>query len=567
MLANNTNIRNIVNNHLELINDFNNKLKKKLRQFLQKFNDNDNDNIRIGNNIYKLYDSIQIITLLIYMLKLNPNVFQHVEQLNFNTLNYILNVDFLIRKHRQICILIDIYIESKFVLLKRSNFYTQEKLNRLKVNLAKKYREIPPDSTMFQPKFERSFDPKKIDMNEEKYQLQYEAVRNQLNPDNFEFREKLSTFVLSKNDAIETKSTIVDIFADIYNQIILRNHFTSYNATIKKIRANGLITTDFDLMRSKFNIIINNSQIIYKNREEHQATIPSEFIDVSIPRFEDDGRKKFFLHICSHNFYPVYLELGNANKRIFTYSPTETLEDLVYLLTEKNLLEPWLDKKYGKRLTRMIVLFIMDLVYKNTINPDLRSQNYDKYKNFIKLSYVLNNYLEGNINNYPSHIFASFLIGYNQDNIDDINNINLENYLNTFNNFSQQWLINNEIPQFYINHDYIYVKKLIQHLIIWGSLYNFTDETLVKTLNLCSKTYLQTPSHNLDNINETKRKFIKLLSIIYNIGFKLLYFITPYQEPERINIEPPQRQQHGGNKYEIIFRKYLKYKNKYLNKK
>jgi len=569
ILDDNKNIRKIVNNELNLIPEFDNELKRKIKTFLDRLN-----NEQYSNNLFILYESIQIITLLIYMLRLNPNVFQDIPRFQIAVLTFDLNEDFLIRKHYEICLLIDMFVENKFILLQRNNFYTLDKFNRLKENLSRKYHTLRRDDKSFQPKFERSYDSKKIDIVEEKYELKYDKIHDPdrpLNSNNFEFREKPSTFVLSHNDAIKTTSIISTIFKDRDNNNTLKNHYITYNTVIKKIRVNGSITTDFDLMRSKFNIVINNPEIIYKNQVPHEALIPSEFIDVSIPRFEDGGRKEFFEHISSHNFYPVFLQLGdNVNKRIFAYSPTEVLEDLVYVLTDQNSLEPWLDKKYKKRLIRMVVLIIMNLVYKNNleINVLKRIENYNNCKKFTTLCYALHNYIQNPENDYPSHIFASFLIGYNLENINEPNNIKLENYLDTFNNFAQQWLKHpHDIPKFYIKHEYVYIEKIIQHLISWSTLYNFPDNILVDTLNSFSEIYLQTPLYKLNNVNEAKRNFTQLLTILYDIGFKMLYFITPNEGPEVVNIQVPHRHQHGGNNYDKIYRKYLKYKNKYLNNK
>ena len=73
----------------------------------------------------------------------------------------------------------------------------------------------------------------------------------------------------------------------------------------------------------------NKENIIEKNGINHRAKVPSEFIDVSIPRFEDGGRKEFFEHIHNHGNVPVMLILNNQHTNIFAYSPTELLEDLV----------------------------------------------------------------------------------------------------------------------------------------------------------------------------------------------------------------------------------------------
>jgi len=489
------------------------------------------------------------------MIKLQQQIFANIEFLRIYTeadLNEICN--FI--KNR-----IDIYINNKFILLQRNNFYTQEKIARLKRNLHQHYLNIPQDSSDFGSKYERFNDPRSLRVIETEYKLFYNAIHQpDFTPNSFTIVQRNSIFLLSKNDALETTEMHDDIFDNKF-------HYITYNEIIKKNRVNGTITTDFDLMRSKLNIIINKENIIEKNGINHRAKVPSEFIDVSIPRFEDGGRKEFFEHIHNHGNVPVMLILNNQHTNIFAYSPTELLEDLVYVLTEQNSIEPWIDKKYKKRLIRMAVLVIMDLVYKNNLENNANlNVNYNNYKKFFTMCYKVYTYCNGEIA-YPNNILASFIKGYDQQNDLNPNNQRISNYLDTYNTFSYEWFNNLKyLPPLFINESYVSIDKLISHIITWTFLYRYNDHQLLNILNHFNNLFLQTSPDNIV-INDVRMNFNQLLKVLFNIGFKLLYFITPYGDDvnERIDIRQElQPLQHGGNQYENIYRKYLKYKNKYL---
>ena len=545
------------------------------------------------NNIYESYNQSQIIVLLKYIQKLNVDFGEMIGPIRCRLLpiqeNIILNEDNYdaILINIQQCI--NILIEKKFYLLKKNNFYTKEKFVSIRTQLKEWYlnigqnnpEEVNPQQIdpILDTKYERGYDPTYIKDKYDRYNLQYDRIHNpEITNDDFEFSKKKSSIILSKNNPIDLNDSIL-----IEN---LKNHYISFNETIRKTRANGEFTADFDLMRSKFNITINKPDVLTKNGEPHIASIPSEFIDVSIPRFEETARIEFFNHIINHNNnLPTYLRFdNNPGVSISAYSNSEVLDDLLYTLFNQNSFEPWLDKKYTKRIIRVVTLIIIDFLHNLSLNPGLDRNNEIKMiRMFFELCYAIEQYVMIDGSNYPFHIVAQFLEGYNHNNINDQKNIKLINYLKTVKTFINEWIKeqNNKL-NFFIHHSFKSLEKIIFNIILWSFMYKMPDDDLVITLNDISKHYLQAQIYNINNtdpnnnhrdlntlnIYYAKNNFTKMLKIIYDYGFKLLYVIDD-NIPNHINIIPPPvpalvGPQDGGKKN--YYNKYIKYKTKYLKK-
>jgi hypothetical protein len=537
ILNNNINIENIINNNFNSLTT----ILYNVQLFIINLN---NLNTK---NLYELYDIVQIITLLMYLIKLNPSC-------NF----YFIDIHNILKKaYKNHCFCINKLINNKFILLQINDFYTPEKITTLKNLLNQKYKNIPEDSDMFKDKYERGFEPKFLNLKLTKYNLIYNKIQI-FNEINFTFPKRNSLMVLSKNSAININK-IVDLK-------LQKNHYITYNETIRKTRKYGLITTDFDLMRSKFNIVINNDNIILKDDKPHKAKVPSEFIDVSIPRFEDISRKSFFQHITHHGYYPVSLKFNKIH--IHSYSPSEVLEDLIYVLTNQNSIEPWLDKKYEKRLIRMIVLMIMIIEYNELLpyyDPFHPRPDYNIYKDFFTLCYAIYEYSKNEnkeIDNYPYHIVSKFINGYDDANI--LNNKYIREYLRTIKNNSLKWFNTSEILKpILIHQKYESINQLVETIILWSFLIKFDNENLIESLNKYLISYLQTPIYNSTNITEPRQKFKTLLEIIFDYGFKLLYFKSK-SGSEIIDINPPDDFTMFGGDY---YSKYIKYKSKYISNK
>jgi hypothetical protein len=212
---------------------------------------------------------------------------------------------------------------------------------------------------------------------------------------------------------------------------------------------------------------------------------------------------------------------------------------------------------------------IIDMIYKK--QTDANDKTYQLNKEFFTLCYGIYKYINNPIPQpYPTHLVAKFLIGYDDVNVLSRKNTSLNTYLYNYNNFANIWLSTDiNMKEFHIDSKYNTIKSLITNIIYWSFLYKFNDQTLVDTLNKYSVLYLQTPIYQNNNTDpnrhptSARNKFNKLLQILFDLGFKLLFFTSPNQgAAEPININVPDMLGSGNNSY---YDKYMKYKQKYTN--
>ena len=152
-------------------------------------------------------------------------------------------------------------------------------------------------------------------------------------------------------------------------------HYISVNSTINSIIENSHLI-QFDLYRIKLNVCLSHIIEVDNNRKSSKIlNIPSEFIDVSIPKFNDMCLSKFRKNIYHNNknfndFFS-YLSINNK-KNIMIYNLSSIIEDLSIVLFKQNTPIPWIDTKYNKRINRMVllscILFIKNSIINNKYN-------------------------------------------------------------------------------------------------------------------------------------------------------------------------------------------------------
>lgn len=139
------------------------------------------------------------------------------------------------------------------------------------------------------------------------------------------------------------------------------NYYISINETLDFKLQKSLIK--FNLARMKVNTIgvfkDENNQIQNKN-------LAGELIDVSILHKESHGINDFFNH--QSEYIKIYkYEEGTANEFDFkAISKDYMIHDLEFILFS-TVQYPWLDNKYGKRIKRLMFLYLIDMLSSN--NP------------------------------------------------------------------------------------------------------------------------------------------------------------------------------------------------------
>jgi uncharacterized protein with HEPN domain len=141
------------------------------------------------------------------------------------------------------------------------------------------------------------------------------------------------------NVVIKKRKNIIINYKSIKNTDDSAYHYISYNNIIRKLR-NEKIVTDFDLIRIKFNVEADNYIEVFNNEnntyELKSLKIPSEFIDVSVPKFFDSPRTHYF-HNNHNKTNFLSLISQNFHFTVMSYSLTDIINDLEYVLYSDKL--------------------------------------------------------------------------------------------------------------------------------------------------------------------------------------------------------------------------------------
>ena len=118
--------------------------------------------------------------------------------------------------------------------------------------------------------------------------------------------------------------------------------------------------TKFMLQRLKLNFVL-----YYKTKDGEYGYMdcPSELVDVSIPKSGDTGMIHLYEHGNKHIFdkFRIYKYMNEGKKLEFrSYTIYGFMMDLIGILFIQNDY-PWIDKKYGKRINRLLFFMFMEL--------------------------------------------------------------------------------------------------------------------------------------------------------------------------------------------------------------
>jgi hypothetical protein len=257
------------------------------------------------------------------------------------------------------------------------------------------------------------------------------------------------------------------------NKIVVNNIKKPYN--YHKVSANFLIykthdyaNINFDLLRIKFNIKLTNKLTVNGNRTS--KNIPSEFIDISIPHYNDTTNSST---LKNYTNYTQFIEYNNV--LLETYNNNYVVKDFEYIFFYQNYWTPILDGKYRKRLIRY-VFFQYNLFYSlNGINNAAFNVNLNDILNIM-----LNIFL--NIAS-PIIVDAHHLIIANGLFANDISLINL---LDIYKNIDLKNIIIDRI--FPNSHDYLLI-QLLKNVILMALIYKLNDNDALLVINHFNDKY------------------------------------------------------------------------------
>jgi hypothetical protein len=200
-----------------------------------------------------------------------------------------------------------------------------------------------------------------------------------------------------------------------------------------------------------------------------------------------------------------------------SYSLKEIIEDLEYVLFSQNSFVPWIDKKYGKRILRISILYVLQKYYKE-INKREEIMElielFDNIKKFVDERKDVRNYV---ITANDISIYVSFVepfILYNSTNTCLVTIFNSIFVNENYEYYDIHQVIN-------IKPKYKILRTLIETAIMWGFLH-FKDTIFINNfINYYRKKYLWVPVDLTDNteLNKYKSNFYNLINeLAVNIG-------------------------------------------------
>jgi hypothetical protein len=466
-------------------------------------------------HLYYLYDGLQIVDLLLYIKSVNSSdIFQTIDVISLR-FNIVAKINLLVSK--------------KINNLMKGNYYTREKKAILLKKIANKFNNNRINPDIMNTKYEKIDTPgKNPEITIQNYKLRdtphkiINEVPIYYDESDFMISPRASVIVTSSNDPI--KHTKIKSSND------KKIHYITHNTIINKTRNYGNVTVNFDLMRIKFNVKPSKDNEMFETNPQKNVYLPSEFIDVSIPRYDDNGRIAFFDNIIKKKqCVPPILGVSINNKKVcvYGYDPEYVLHDLEYVLSGQNGCEPWTDHKYKKRIIRLGVFIILSTYCEIQLSGE---NHMNSVVDLIKMTKTSYDYVSSN-GEFPFDSITTALIQKNKVNgkilIKDLRD-NLISYMgNKYINYS--YLLRDEYPLKYF---------ITPFIISFLCALDNGDDTLLTFLNIISYTYKQV-SHTKTaaDTGTVKKSFGLMCQILYDYCAKLYYVFSL----ELIN------QQNGGD--------------------
>jgi hypothetical protein len=248
-------------------------------------------------------------------------------------------------------------------------------------------------------------------------------IRQKVDANNIEFNATDNIFICPSNTY---KKGEIGITIDSYlpASIGMNSHYLSINGALFNNLSKIGHLVDFDLLRIKCNVRVNQEQTLYKysqpSGEEFDDKaiftpadfkIPSEFVDVSVGKFAHqttvDVRESYY-HNPKHFINSHLYEYKNTNPsafRCFTmYGSEFIVEDLMLTLFKQGTYTPLYDNKYNKRVVRLFYFYCMFIVLRDKGTSNLCGILGNLKREFQVVASALTNSLnaESNVNPTPS---------------------------------------------------------------------------------------------------------------------------------------------------------------------
>jgi hypothetical protein len=315
---------------------------------------------------------------------------------------------------------------------------------------------------------------------------------------------------------------------NVIKEYVLEEDYDKFVDELSKYQRNRDIENERDstnkklfLSREEWDAFISGNGFKLVQVKKLNFNIPSEFIDISLPAFQDLTAQHFIKKNGNQKVSNIYKIVDGTFLYTDCYSKIEIYDDLNIVIFSQNTYFPWVDKKYDKRIRRLIALLVIaNLVFANgkyTLEPDTRTI----LKNLIYTCVIIYNSLTADkdynmdFNNIKKYIVPDSSINY----------VDVEVVAFIVNTID----VNNELVDyrsiFKINEKYSSLKYLLNLIFIFYKLFSnksdSNNKNIVRFLNAYRTEQLWEPFDEADSNNivaELKKKYIKLLKTIIDNG-------------------------------------------------
>jgi hypothetical protein len=442
------------------------------------------------NEEYNNVKNIRLVTYIyeyLILIKIYDSYISFLDETNKNYLKSLLTGIEIIKRF---------HISNKFNNLVKNNFYNLEIINKFLHSVSEKYNLANPNSNkaLYEERYATSYNNGLI--------INTYKLNRKNNNTPFIFNDLKKNILSNKNNEIDIVSkddslVYCDNSLKIYNgQTFYVNnnyHYITYNNVIWT--SNKLASYSFDLYRIKFCVRIVKPLVLKDKNKMTEMDIPSEFIDVSISKFIDTMRKHFIEEI-KHDDGKIGIYNINKDKNIMfwnAYTIEQLFFDISSLLFNGLYLLPWYDNKYNKRITRMLLLYLLYQVNNDTNKPENNFKWISVLIRILKLFINIKIYIKNNgKGDFPFNNVSKILVMNDNENKEIQKNITkniLDNcYLNIEYDFRSI---------FNIKKEYFYFEYLIR-IVIFYSYYMFKPNFL-SILNSLRKNS-NMPEYKSENI-------------------------------------------------------------------
>lgn len=263
--------------------------------------------------------------------------------------------------------------------------------------------------------------------------------------------------------------------------------------------------------------------------------IPSEFVDVSVPSFQDINRKNFYKEVQEEGINILNYRKNKLNYYWNTYSIHQLFDDLLKILFGPTII-PWYDNKYDKRIIRLLLLFSFYKIDKNISDYNNGCDWICFLTDILKLTNYMYIYAIEKSNEFDNKlilVLKPFILGrkyktkYTEEQSNIILNHILENIYYKLDELGYNYTI--KVDDFYKDFELI-IKFLIfySYSMKKDCFFNIFNNVrqITGLLPYEPNKIIKKNNKKYNIIDYNNMKFVELLKVLSNTLCVILYFLN-----------------------------------------